>query len=61
MEANTIVSAIGSLGFPIVACVFMFYMYTKEQSKHADEVKEMTSAITELRLVIQKILDKLEV
>ena len=61
MEFNTIITAIGSLGFPIVACIFMFYMYTKQQEKHADEVKEMTSAINELKLVIQKILDKLEV
>ena len=33
MDANTIISAIGSVGFPIVACCALFYLYDKTITK----------------------------
>ena len=33
MDANTFISAIGSVGFPIVACCALFYLYDKTISK----------------------------
>ena len=43
MDANAIVAAIGSVGFPIVACCALFYLYDKTISsaqnpeKNADD------------------------
>lgn len=55
MNVNDIVSIIGSLGFPIVACVGMFYLYnrtlkdfTSTLGTIADEIKELRENIKEL-------------
>lgn len=44
MEVDTIASLVGSLGFPIVACCFMGWLYVQMN----DTLKELTVAITEL-------------
>ena len=33
MDANVIIQAIGSVGFPIVACCALFYLYDKTITK----------------------------
>ena len=49
MDGQFIVSAIGSLGFPIVACCIMFAIYYK-----------MTEAINELSLAINTLVTKFD-
>ena len=48
MEAD-ILNAIGSVGFPIVACCWMFYLYDKT-------VKELTQTMTKIDTTMQHIL-----
>lgn len=71
MDANTLITLIGSLGFPIVACVAMGWFFAKVNDNyrndikeinatHKDEVKAMTEAIQNNTLVIQKLIDELE-
>lgn len=71
MDANTLITLIGSLGFPIVACIAMAWFFAKVndnyrndikelQATHKEEVKAMTEAIQNNTLVIQKLVDKLE-
>ena len=55
MDVNDIVTLIGSLGFPIVACVGMFYLYnrtlkdfTSTLSNIANEIKELREELKEL-------------
>lgn len=55
MDVNDIVTLIGSLGFPIVACVGMFYLYnrtlkdfTSTLDNIADEIKELREELKEL-------------
>ena len=70
MEFNTIITAIGSLGFPIVACCAMAYFFArvndnyrndiKELEKgHADEMAKMTEAVNNNTLVIQKLIERM--
>lgn len=44
MEMETITNMIGSVGFPIVACCFMGWLYVQIN----ETLKELTVAITEL-------------
>lgn len=44
MDFNTISQAIGSVGFPIVACCVMFY----QNSKLQDTLKEMTGTLVSI-------------
>lgn len=71
MDANTLITMIGSLGFPIVACVAMGLFFARVndnyrndikelQSTHREEVKAMTDAINNNTLVIQKLIDEME-
>lgn len=71
MDANTIITMIGSLGFPIVACIAMGWFFARVndnyrndikelQSTHREEVKAMTEAINNNTLVIQKLIDEME-
>lgn len=71
MDANTVVTLIGSLGFPIVACLGMAWFFAKVNdnyrsdikemnSQHKEEMDKMTEAINNNTLVIQKLIDRME-
>lgn len=71
MDITTIVSLIGSLGFPIVACGAMAW-YVKYQmdinnqqikaitEEHKSEMIEVTTALNNNTLALQKLCDKLD-
>lgn len=45
MELDTIMQAVGSLGFPIAAFFLMWKTLGDEQQSHKDEVRGMTEAV----------------
>ncbi len=45
MDATQLMQAIGSLGFPIVACCALFYYLNKEQEAHKTEMSSVTEAL----------------
>lgn len=49
MDVNDIVTLIGSLGFPIVACVGMFYLYNRTLKDFTSTLDNIASEIKELR------------
>lgn len=53
MDAQAIISAIGSVGFPIVAAVGMFYLYDKT-------VKDLTGMIQKIDITLQMLVNKME-
>lgn len=59
MEFQNIVTAIGSLGFPIVACCVMFMQNEKQQTRHAEETALFTEAINELKVAITSLTERL--
>lgn len=71
MDYNAIIAMVGSLGFPICACIFMA-LYVKMTSEnfrndvkelstnHRTEMDKITEAINNNTLVIQKLIDKLD-
>jgi len=71
MDANALITLIGSLGFPIVACLGMAWFFAKVNENYRNDIKEMnanhkaemdkmTEAINNNTLVIQKLIDKME-
>ena len=71
MDANTITTLIGSVGFPIVACIGMgwYVKYQTDQNnkevenmrkEHKEEVQKMTEAINNNTIAMQKLVDKIE-
>ena len=68
MDVQTIFQAVASVGFPIVCCVIMMYYikYREDASRdeiqhltdqHRQEMTEITEAIHNNTLVIQKLID----
>lgn len=49
MNVNDIVTLIGSLGFPIVACVGMFYLYNRTLKDFTTTLNDIVTQIKELR------------
>lgn len=45
MDINQVMQAIGTLGFPIVACCALFYYLNKEQESHKSEMQAVTDAL----------------
>lgn len=49
MDVNDIVTLIGSLGFPVVACVGMFYLYNRTLKDFTSTLNDIANEIKELR------------
>ena len=52
MDVNSVIQAVGSVGFPIVCCIYL--IGTMQQ-----ELKELRETISNNTLVIQKLCDKI--
>lgn len=71
MDFNTVMAAIGSLGFPIVACVGIAVFFNKVNENYRSDIKEInashkvemdkiTEAVNNNTLVLQKLLSRME-
>ena len=56
MNVNDIVTLIGSLGFPIVACVGMFYLYNRTLKDFTSTLNDIVTQIKELREDIKELV-----
>lgn len=56
MDTEQISGLVGSLGFPIVACCFMAWLYVQMN----ETLKELTLAITELTAKFESHVDRVE-
>lgn len=66
METDIIVQLIGQVGFPIAACIALFYMCNSfiKQMMSSNEsnqksINEMNATLTKLDSTLEKIYDKL--
>lgn len=55
MDYNTIVTLVGSLGFPIVSCIGLFWMMNTTMKEFKETVAENTKAMTELVTTVKAI------
>lgn len=59
MDLNGLITAIGSVGFPIVACIYMTYVNNKQSERHEAESAKWTEAINDLKIAIVTLTEKL--
>lgn len=57
MNVNDIITLIGSLGFPIVACVGMFYLYNRTLKDFTATLGDIVTQIKELREDIRELVN----
>lgn len=71
MDANTLITMIGSLGFPIVACIGMAYFFSKINENYRQDIKELgnmnkaeidklTEAVNNNTIALTKLVEKLD-
>lgn len=59
MTAQDIITAISTLGFPICMCAALFWYMIDQNKKHSEESTSMREAITDLKIAITQLTDKL--
>lgn len=59
MNANDIMTAISTLGFPVCMCGALFWYMIKQNEYHQNESREMRDAINKLEEAIVKLTERL--
>ena len=59
LDINSVTQFISTLGFPIAVCLICFWYINKREEQHKDEVTELSKAINNNTLVMQKLVDRL--
>lgn len=61
MDISAVTTLIGSLGFPIVCCITMFYYMVKQGEQHKQEMDKVTEALNNNTIALTKLADKMGV
>lgn len=56
MDFTTISQLISSVGFPIAACVALFWQMTKESERHKEEMNALKESLNQNTLAITKLV-----
>lgn len=60
MDVNQITTLVGSLGFPIVACIALFLENRAQRKTHAEETAKLSAVIEQNTLAITVLTEKME-
>lgn len=60
MEFPEILTAISTVGFPIVACIVLAVILYKQNEIHKTEMNEVKEAINNNTIALTKLADKIE-
>ena len=60
IDVNGIVQLINGVGFPIAACIALFYQNWKERDAHKEEVDKLSTVIASNTEVMKNVLEHLE-
>ena len=58
--SNLILTAISTVGFPIVVAGAMFWKMNKQDDDHKEEMQKVTEAINNNTIALQKLIDKID-
>lgn len=56
-----VMTAISTVGFPIVMCAALFWKMDKQDKEHKEEMQKTSEAINNNTLVIRELVDKFNV
>lgn len=60
MEIQELINAVGSVGFPIVACVGLFYLYDRTIKDIVNALDNVNQTLNNVNQTLDKITSKLE-
>lgn len=53
MDVNAVTTIIGTLGFPIAACCFLFWYLDKERQSHKEEIDGLRNVLQENNRILE--------
>lgn len=59
MDVNSLLAAISTVGFPIVACGGLFWMVNNITDQHRQEIEKMTDALNNNTVAITKLCERM--
>lgn len=59
MEITNILSAISSVGFPIVACIALFWKNHKDDERHEEQSNKFNEAVNNNTVALVKLTEKI--
>lgn len=59
MDINTIYQIVGNLGVPMACLLGMFWLYQRQDARHAEESAKFTEAINNNTLAINTLIERL--
>lgn len=59
MDVASITQLIGSLGFPIVACIALYVTLNKQSEQHKEEMNKITESLNNNTIAITKLTERL--
>lgn len=60
MDTQAVINAIGSVGFPIVACCGLFYLYDKTIKEIVNALGDVKSTLSDVNKTLDSLNKKLE-
>lgn len=60
MDYATVTQLIGTLGFPIVMCLMLYYRMDKQDEQHKEEMAKITESVNNNTIAITNLTAKLE-
>lgn len=60
MDVTAITQFVSTVGFPIAACIAMFWMVNKQNDNHKQEIDKMSEALNNNTIALTKLTDKLK-
>ena len=60
MDVNAITQLISNIGFPVAVCLICFWYINKQSEEHKAEIDELTKALNNNTLVMQRLADCLK-
>lgn len=59
MDMTNVTQIISSLGFPIAACIALFWKMNKEEAAHKEETEKLRQTIENNTLILTKLYERL--
>lgn len=59
MDFSAVIQAIGSLGFPIVACCALYYANLKSEAQHKEEQENIVEALNNNTIALTKLSERI--
>lgn len=60
MDIETVLTAISTVGFPIVCCIAMFWLMWSNQKAHTDESSKLVETINNNTIALTKLVEQIE-